>query len=88
MEISFKKRFIKDLHKIPAQPRNVIEDLVFTTIPQVNTINELHAIKKIQGFSSFYRLRIGDYRIGIKITNNKIVCYRVLHRKDIYKYFP
>ena len=88
MEISFKKRFIKDLHKIPPQPRKVIEDLVFTTIPQVNTINELHTIKKIQGFSSFYRIRIGDYRIGIKMINNKIVCYRVLHRKDIYKYFP
>ncbi|MEM9215017.1 MAG: type II toxin-antitoxin system RelE/ParE family toxin [Cyanobacteria bacterium P01_F01_bin.150] len=36
---------------------------------------------------SFYRIRIGDYRIGIIVTGDVVSFIRVLHRKDMYRSF-
>lgn len=32
--------------------------------------------------------KFGNYRIGIKIINDVLIFERILHRKDIYKYYP
>lgn len=40
------------------------------------------------GYESFYRIRIGDYRIGIEIINEVITFITIFHRKDIYNKFP
>ena len=45
-------------------------------------------LEKLKSYKTFYRIRAGDYRIGIEIVNDKIIFTRFLHRKDIYKYFP
>jgi len=43
----------------------------------------------MQGFKTFYRIRIGDYRIGIELENPTTLRFIiVLHRKNIYKKFP
>ncbi|MDD2983398.1 MAG: hypothetical protein PHQ74_08415 [Crocinitomicaceae bacterium] len=39
-------------------------------------------------FTSFYRFKIGDYRIGVELENDTINFVIVSHRKDIYKVFP
>jgi len=44
--------------------------------------------KKIEGYEAYYRLRIGDYRLGIKLAGNTLELIRFLHRKDIYRRFP
>ena len=44
--------------------------------------------KKLKGFEQIYRIRIGDYRLGIYINDDVVEFIRCLHRKDIYKYFP
>ncbi|MCC5620529.1 type II toxin-antitoxin system RelE/ParE family toxin [Nostoc sp. CHAB 5715] len=33
-------------------------------------------------------MRVGDYRIGFTVAGDTITFVRVLHRKDIYRYFP
>jgi mRNA interferase RelE/StbE len=41
------------------------------------------------GFSNFYRIRIGDYRVGIELLDlDTILFIAIAHRKDIYKTFP
>ena len=43
----------------------------------------------MQGFQTFYRVRIGDYRLGFELIDKETVLFiLVSHRKDIYKYFP
>jgi mRNA interferase RelE/StbE len=85
---SYKKKFLKDLDKIPKQVRHKVQEIVFDQIPQTRSIHDIEGLKKIQRFSGYYRLRISDYRIGLIAEKNKVVFCRVLHRKDIYKYFP
>ncbi|HAO10876.1 MAG TPA: plasmid stabilization protein, partial [Planktothrix sp. UBA8407] len=44
--------------------------------------------KKLKGDDNAYRLRVGDYRIGFYFDGETVTFARVLHRKDIYRYFP
>ena len=40
--------------------------------------------KKLTNFSPENRLRVGNYRVLFEIENQKIIIYRVKHRKEIY----
>lgn len=52
-------------------------------------MEELSNVKKLIGFSAFYRMKIGDYRLGFeKIDEQTIRFIIICHRKDIYKKFP
>ncbi|MBX9782631.1 MAG: hypothetical protein K2X48_04970 [Chitinophagaceae bacterium] len=37
---------------------------------------------------SYYRIRVGDWRIGLEYLHPKIIVITVLHRGTIYKKFP
>ena len=40
------------------------------------------------GYAGRYRIRIGNYRIGIEVNEDVIEVMRVLHRREFYRYFP
>lgn len=42
----------------------------------------------MKGYIGFYKIRFGDYRIGLKVEGDVVILERTLHRKDIYRYFP
>lgn len=50
--------------------------------------SEIKNLKKLKGYKNYFRIRLGDYRIGIQITENKIIFAAFDKRADIYKYFP
>ena len=88
MKAGFRESFEKDIHtirekRILARIKTVIESV--EAAPDMRTIAGL---KKLKGATDYYRIRVGEYRIGIIARNNEIVFARVLHRKDIYRYFP
>ena len=88
MRAFYKKKFLKELAKIPQKTRFQIENFVFEEISELVTLEDAHKIEKMKGYSAYYKIRFGDYRVGIKYENNTLIFERVLHRKDIYKYFP
>lgn len=89
MKTEYLPSFIKDLKKLKKIPvYHEIKLLVFKTIPNYSYITEINNLTKIKGYKYAYRLRIGNYRIGIFIKDETIVFSRVLHRKEIYRYFP
>jgi len=45
-------------------------------------------MEKMTGYKNHYKVRFGDYRVGIFKNNNTIELQRVLNRKEIYKFFP
>lgn len=88
MEIKFTVLFNKDVQGIrDVKLVQSIKDVIAKT-KQVETIKEIKNLKELKGTKNYYRIRIGDYRIGLYIENNIIEFSRILHRKDIYKYFP
>jgi mRNA-degrading endonuclease RelE of RelBE toxin-antitoxin system len=45
-------------------------------------------IKPLKNAKNAFRIRVGEYRIGLKKEEDVIEVMRVLHRKDIYRFFP
>ncbi len=88
MNITVNRKFLKDLAKLPADQQQKIEQLVFVESERITLIEEIKGIKKLQGYQIYYRIRFGDYRVGIRHEDEAMVFERVLHRKDIYRYFP
>lgn len=88
MQVIYNKKFLKDLASIPSKQRVKAEKLAFQEIPAYSSLSEIKKLKKLQGYELYYRIRIGDYRIGIKIEKETLSFERILHRKDIYDLFP
>ena len=84
----YKKTFLKDLVKLPLDYRKKVERIVFENIPKSDNVFEVLDIKKMRGYKNYYRIRMGDYRIGCRIEGSKITFYRIKSRDDIYKVFP
>ena len=89
MNIAIKKSFSKDLRKI--HDKKLLAS-VYETIEQIQlaqSLKNIKHIKKMEGSKNYYRIKFGDYRLGICIDKEKTVfIVRFLHRKEIYRYFP
>jgi mRNA interferase RelE/StbE len=89
MKVEYRKLFLKDLKKLKKQPiYQKALTLVFQELPKINSLLEISQVKAMTGYPNRYRIRIGDYRIGIEINQDKIEVMRVLHRREFYNYFP
>jgi len=89
MQVLFKRSFLKNLAKLPNEIRQKIEHFVFEELPKYGSIHQVGNFEKMQGFDGYYKARFGLYRMGIKLENNDtIIIQTVMHRKEIYRYFP
>ncbi len=88
-KINYKKIFLKELSRLPQKIRTKIETLAFEKLTSENPFDNID-FKKMTGYKDKYRIRIGDYRIGltIDIKEKIITLNRIAHRKDIYNIFP
>jgi len=89
MKVKFDKSFIKAIDKIKdASLLKRIESVIYK-IEAVDSIDKLSNTKKLIGYTTYYRIKIGDYRIGLELINStEVRLISVLHRKDIYNKFP
>jgi mRNA interferase RelE/StbE len=89
LEVQYRQAFLKDLKQLKSSTSyQRIYELAFTTLETINTLEEIPDIKAMGGYAGRYRIRIGDYRIGIEVNGDVIEVMRVLHRREFYRYFP
>ena len=88
MIVIIDKSFEKDVKSINSQLINKKLTKVINEVQTADKISDITNLKKIQGTNNYYRIRIGDYRVGIIITKTEVQLIRLFHRKDIYRYFP
>lgn len=87
MEVEFYKQFNEDVKKLPSKKvRQQITNRILS-IEQAESINQLTGIKKLTGFTNAYRMRSGDYRIGLFLNGSNVELARVLHRLKAYDFF-
>lgn len=88
MLVKIDKSFQKDVKKI--KENNIIKRIAATIrhIQKAKNISDIRNLKKLAGSNNDFRIRIGDYRIGLIISEDSVEFVRFLNRKDIYKYFP
>jgi mRNA interferase RelE/StbE len=89
LKVEYRKLFLKDLKKLKNQPvYQQIYDLVFKTLPDAQSLQDLSGVKALVGTTNQYRLRVGDYHIGLELNKDTLEVVRVLHRREFYRYFP
>ena len=88
MKVEFRKSFEKDLLKIlDAKMSERIQEVI-EQVEGSENLSAVSNVKKLKGETDYYRIRVGDYRIGIKVKGDLVSFIRILHRKEIYRYFP
>ena len=88
MKVEFRRSFIKDLEQVKRKKLKERVKAAITQVEGAQTIREIRNIKKLRGGECYYRIRIGDYRLGLVLKGDMVVFVRFLHRKDVYRYFP
>lgn len=88
MNVTFDKSFSKKLDKLKNQ--QLKEQIIFIveSCEKAKKITDIPNIKKMKGYTSYYRIKEGVYRIGIEFDGSTIDFITVAHRKDIYNVFP
>lgn len=88
MKVRLHKRFLKDLSRIPEKQRKKIEHFIFEEALEFKNIKHIPGFEKLKGYKTYYKIRFGSYKAGIKYEGDILYFERILHRKDIYKYYP
>lgn len=88
MNVLYTKSFTRSIGKINDNKLATKIAEVVLKAQVAKNISEFDNLKKLTGFKDAYRIRIGDYRIGIVVQNDSITFAAFGHRKDIYKFFP
>jgi mRNA interferase RelE/StbE len=88
VKVEFRDSFAKDLKGVKekgllGRVREVIE-----TVEKADSLAGLPNMKKLKGGGNYFRVRVGDYRVGVALDGETVVFVRFLNRKDIYKHFP
>ena len=88
MKTAFRESFARDLKVV--RDKKLLQRIkgCIEAVEKADSLGDLPNLKKLKGAKSYFRLKLGDYRIGLALENNTLIFVRFLDRKDIYKYFP
>lgn len=87
--VQYTRTFLKEMSRLPGNVRERIETIAFgDEIKQDPFMGG--KTQKLSGYQTFYKIRVGDYRIGLQINSDEhlVEFLRVLHRREIYRKFP
>jgi mRNA interferase RelE/StbE len=87
--IIHKRQFYRELARLPKKLRQRIEEIAFGDNIKLDPFLD-GQVQKLKGYREYYKIRIGNYRVGLKLDKEKrtIEFCRVLHRREIYRKFP
>ena len=88
MKVEFKKSFLKDIETLGDESTRDGVRKVIAQVEQASALHEIQNVKKLRRDTQYYRIRIGEYRLGLLLQEDTVVFVRCLHRKDIYRYLP
>lgn len=88
MNYEFEKAFVKDFRKLKNKELASSIHEVIKQVSEASSPNQIINLKKLSGYKSAFRIRIGDYRIGVIIEKNTVTFVAFAHRKEIYNQFP
>ncbi len=78
-QIEFKPRAIKDMKSFTSEDRRRI-------MSKIEALQNGLAgdVKRLTNFTPEYRLRVGEYRVLFETVGDKVLIYRIKHRRDAY----
>ena len=88
MEVEFTKTFSKQIDTISDESLKLRLAQSVQNVILANTLQDILNLKKMKGHKTAYRIKIGDYRVGLFFEEGVIIFAYLAHRKDIYNRFP
>lgn len=86
MNVQFRSSFVKDIKGLSDKRLKDRIKAAITQVEAAHTLQEIGDIKKLKGSQDYYRIRIGEYRIGLIFEEGIVTFVRCLHRREIYRY--
>jgi mRNA interferase RelE/StbE len=91
MEVIIRKQYLKDLRKVPKH----IFTSANTALDKLRSAENLNKsgvdFTKMQGQKKdkeYYRIRLGDWRMGIELKTPSVIIITIKQLSEIYKKFP
>lgn len=88
MKVVITKQFEKDVERELTKDSKLHLADVIEQLRNASSLKDVFHLKKMKGYKTAYRIRMGEYRIGFILEDDSLKLSRVMNRKDIYKYFP
>ena len=88
MKTRFRESFAGDLSVLTdAGVRRRIKQVI-EQVEAAQTFQEIPHLKRLEAKGKYYRIRVGNYRVGFVFEDGAVTFVRCLDRKEIYRYFP
>ncbi|MHA1835342.1 MAG: type II toxin-antitoxin system RelE family toxin [Candidatus Odinarchaeia archaeon] len=80
-KVFLEKKVLKTIKNLPPEINKRIKEIL---IKLTNFPSDIH-VKKLSGLHNKFRIRCGDYRILIELSEKTIIVFAILPRKKAYK---
>lgn len=89
MELEYRASFVRDLRRVGnAEIRRRLERTM-GHLEAAGSIADIAGAVRIRSATGrYFRIRIGDYRLGLALEGDTVILVRFLHRREIYRMFP
>lgn len=88
MKVRFRASFARDLRTLKDKDLlDRVKELI-ENVEQAKSLSDVAGLKKLRGGGGYYRIRVAEYRVGLAVEEEAAVFVRVLHRREVYRYFP
>lgn len=88
MKTFFRESFDKDLSAVTDDALLRRVQTVIQQVEAARTFQEIPNFKRLEAKGKYFRIRLGDYRIGLIFEQGALTFVRCLHRREIYRFFP
>ncbi|HZQ47425.1 MAG TPA: type II toxin-antitoxin system RelE/ParE family toxin [Verrucomicrobiae bacterium] len=88
MNTLFRESFERDLAAITSTGLLQRIQKVIEQVEAAKTFREIPNLKRLETKGKYFRIRLGDYRVGLVFEKGAVTFVRCLHRREIYRYFP
>ena len=88
MKVEFRESFLRDIRKVKDKGNLDTLKKTIEKVENAESLAEINGLKKMHGSQGYFRIRLGDHRVGLKLEAETIHFVRFLHRREIYRFFP
>jgi mRNA interferase RelE/StbE len=72
LRVEFRRSFVRDLQKVKDKALKSRAKETISQVEQAQSLEEIGHLRKLQGADRYYRIRLGDYRIGIVVEEDTL----------------
>lgn len=63
-------------------------DETLSELEATASLRDVSGVVRLVGIDHDYRIPIGDFRLGFSLEDCAFIHYRLLHRRNFYRYIP